>query len=117
MGFIITSESEDKMYSGQIITYTVKPLLGIPMTWVTEITHVETNRFFVDEQRFGPYSFWHHKHFFESVEGGVQMTDLIHYALPLGFIGRLFHPMIKKQLNKIFSYRNDVITRLFQNGD
>ncbi len=107
MGFEITSGFKgEKMYSGQLITYIVKPLLGIPLSWVTEITHVNEPSYFVDEQRFGPYSFWHHKHFFKEVPGGVEMHDLVHYALPLGPLGRLANSLfVKKQLRDIFDFR------------
>ena len=88
MGFEITSDLGDgKMYPGQIITYVVTPVLGIPMSWATEITHVVDKKYFVDEQRFGPYTFWHHQHWFKTVEGGVEMTDIVNYGLPLGFLG------------------------------
>jgi ligand-binding SRPBCC domain-containing protein len=118
MGFKITSEPEDKMYPGQIITYKVKPLLGIAVTWVTEITHVSEFNFFVDEQRSGPYRFWHHKHFFNPVAGGVEMTDLVHYALPFGLAGRLVHFVVESKLQEIFEYRNAVVGKVFsgENG-
>jgi ligand-binding SRPBCC domain-containing protein len=103
------------MYPGQIISYRVKPLMGIPMTWVTEITHVEDMKFFVDEQRIGPYTMWHHEHHFREVEGGVEMTDIVSYKLPLGFLGRLAHLMfVKRQLNGIFEYRAKVIKNFFR---
>jgi len=86
MGFTVISKYHgEKMYPGQIIEYTVKPLLGIPLYWMTEITHVMDKKFFVDEQRFGPYSLWHHQHHFKAVEGGVEMTDIVHYKLPFWF--------------------------------
>jgi ligand-binding SRPBCC domain-containing protein len=115
MDFTITKGGEGKMYPGQIISYRVKPLMGIPMTWVTEITHVEDMKFFVDEQRIGPYTMWHHEHHFREVEGGVEMTDIVSYKLPLGFLGRLAHLMfVKRQLNGIFEYRAKVIKNFFR---
>jgi ligand-binding SRPBCC domain-containing protein len=114
MGFDITSNTDEKMYAGQIITYTVRPLLNIPMTWVTEITHVKDKEFFVDEQRFGPYALWHHKHFFKAVENGVEMTDQVDYALPLGLLGRIAHPIIvKNKLEEIFDFRYKKVEELF----
>jgi ligand-binding SRPBCC domain-containing protein len=116
MGFKILSgfSKGDKMYPGMIIEYTVKPVLGIPLHWVTEITHVEYPNYFVDEQRFGPYSFWHHKHMLKEVEGGVEMIDIIHYKLPLGPLGRLMNSlMVKKQLKGIFDYRFHKMEELF----
>ncbi len=115
MGFVITSDyKNEKMYSGQLISYVVKPLAGIPLTWVTEITHVQEPDYFVDEQRFGPYSLWHHKHFFREIDGGIEMRDLVHYALPLGFLGRIANTLfVKNQLSSIFEYRTQKLEELF----
>ncbi len=94
------------MYAGQVITYKVKPLLRIPMFWMTEITHVEEAKYFVDEQRFGPYALWHHQHHFKEVQGGVEMLDIIHYKLPFGPLGSLVNFLfVRKQLKGIFDYR------------
>jgi ligand-binding SRPBCC domain-containing protein len=94
------------IYPGQIIEYTLKPLLRIPVYWMTEITSVEEKKFFIDEQRHGPYSLWHHQHHFREIEGGVEMTDIIHYQLPLWFIGDLVNALVvREKLNRIFSYR------------
>ncbi len=97
-----------------IITYTVTPILSISVSWVTEITHVEEPHLFVDEQRFGPYRFWHHKHFFREIENGIEVQDLIHYALPLGPLGRVINELlVKHELAKIFNYRHDVLIEMF----
>jgi len=111
LGFkIISSHHGDKMYPGQIIEYTVKPVLGIPLYWMTEITHVEDKKYFVDEQRFGPYRMWHHQHHFKLTDKGVEMTDIVHYKLPLGFLGKIAHSLfVKKQLKQIFDYRYKVV--------
>lgn len=112
MDFKIRSNSGEKMYAGQIISYTVKPVFGIPIFWMTEITHVKDKEYFIDEQRRGPYAFWHHTHLFKSIPGGVEMTDLVHYRLPLGILGRLSHRLfVKKQLNSIFDYRFSALER------
>jgi ligand-binding SRPBCC domain-containing protein len=115
MGFTIISQHHgDKMYPGQIIEYKVKPLLGIPLYWMTEITHVQEERFFVDEQRFGPYSLWHHQHHFKAIEGGVEMTDIVHYKLPLWWLGDLANALfVKKQLAGIFEYRKKKVEEMF----
>lgn len=81
MVFVFTSSVPEKMYRGLIITYKIKPLLNIPMNWVTEITHIEDKVYFVDEQRKGPYNIWHHEHHFRAVDGGVIMTDILHYDI------------------------------------
>src|SRR3954451_18487621 len=98
MGFVIKSKHHgEKMYAGQIIEYTVKPLFAIPVYWMTEITHVEEGKYFVDEQRFGPYSLWHHQHHFAEVDGGVQMTDLVHYKIPYSFLGNIANTVFVRQ--------------------
>lgn len=116
MGFIIHSgfDEGEKMYAGMVIKYTVKPVLGLPMSWVTEITHVEKPNYFVDEQRFGPYSFWHHKHFLQTIPGGVLMKDIIDYKSPLGPLGDLINTvLIKRQLKSIFDFRYKKLEEIF----
>lgn len=115
LGFKIRSKHHgERMYAGQIIEYTVKPLLGIPLYWMTEITHVQDKQYFIDEQRYGPYSMWHHQHHFMQVEGGVEMTDIVHYKMPLWFLGDLAQTiMVKKQLKEIFDYRYKIVEERF----
>ncbi len=114
MGFEICDGADKPMYQGQIIQYIVTPVLGIKTKWVTEITHVVDKSFFVDEQRFGPYAFWHHKHFLKEVPGGVVMEDIIDYKIPFGILGQLVHPfLVKPKLNEIFTYRQHKLTALF----
>jgi ligand-binding SRPBCC domain-containing protein len=115
MGFTITSISGNKgMYPGMIISYKVKPVLNLPITWVTEITHVQHLEFFVDEQRLGPYKMWHHQHKIEPIEGGVLMTDIVTYIPPFGFLGAIANTLfIKNQLNEIFDYRKKAVEEIF----
>jgi ligand-binding SRPBCC domain-containing protein len=115
LGFRILSKHHgEKMYHGQIIEYKVKPILGIPVYWMTEITHVKDKEFFVDEQRFGPYQLWHHQHHFKVIDGGVEMTDIVHYRNPFGFLGSIANSLfVKAQLKKIFQYRIRVVEELF----
>ena len=115
MGFEVTSKNlPGKMYPGMIISYTVKPLLGIKMIWVTEITHVEEMKYFIDEQRIGPYSMWHHQHFIEPSGEGVLMTDIVTYSPPLGFFGAIANKLfIRKQLDTIFDYRSEILEKHF----
>lgn len=116
MGFHIVSGADRPMFAGQIIQYIVTPVLGIKTNWVTEITHSVKNEYFVDEQRFGPYTLWHHKHFIKEIEGGVEMEDIINYKIPFGFLGQLMHPIIvKPKLEEIFSYRTKKLEELFGN--
>jgi len=115
MNFKITSKDlPEKMYPGMLISYKVTPVLGIPMSWLTEITQVKEGSFFIDEQRDGPYSIWHHQHFIEPHKDGVLMKDIVTYKLPLGILGRLAHFLfIKKQLKNIFNYRFIQMEKIF----
>lgn len=114
MGFDILSGADRKMYPGQIIQYIVTPVAGIPTKWVTEITHVKEGEYFVDEQRFGPYALWHHKHFIKPIANGVEMEDIVDYKLPFGILGRLAHPiLVKPKLKEIFDYRFKKLIELF----
>jgi ligand-binding SRPBCC domain-containing protein len=106
LSFEIISDLPDKVYPGLIILYKLKLLGAIPMNWVTEITQVIDNHFFIDEQRFGPYKFWHHQHIFIEENGKTRMKDIIHYGLPLGIFGRIGVGFVKKQLEEIFDYRH-----------
>ena len=115
LGFnIISKHHGEKMYPGQIIEYIVKPFLGISLYWMTEITHVEDEKFFIDEQRQGPYSLWHHQHHFKETNAGVEMTDIVHYKLPLWFLGDIANTLfVRDQLNKIFDHRFKIAKDLF----
>ncbi|MCJ7466631.1 MAG: SRPBCC family protein [Maribacter sp.] len=114
MGFHILSGDDRKLFAGQLIQYTVSPFPGYTTRWVTEITHAKKGEYFVDEQRFGPYSLWHHKHFIHPIEGGVEMEDQIDFKLPLGFLGQLaYRFFIKRQLIAIFRYREQKLIELF----
>lgn len=115
MGFDVISNSNSKiMYPGMIITYIVRPILNIPTNWVTEITHVKEGEFFVDEQRMGPYTLWHHQHKIEPIDGGVLMTDIVTYIPPFGFIGAIANKLfIRKKLNEIFAFRTKAVENIF----
>ncbi len=115
MGFDITSKNlPEKMYPGMIIGYKVSPVLGIKTTWVTEITHVKEQEYFVDEQRVGPYTMWHHEHQIEAVPGGVLMTDIVSYKPPFGFLGSIANELIiKGKLKEIFDFRTKKVEEIF----
>ncbi len=103
-----------EMYQGMLIEYFIAPLAGIPMYWMTEITQIEKGRYFIDEQRYGPYSLWHHEHWFEPVDGGVQMRDILYYKIPFGPIGTLADRiLVGKKVEGIFDYREEAVKRLF----
>lgn len=115
LGFqIISQHHGSQMYAGQIIEYKVKPLLGIPLYWMTEITQAVDRKYFIDEQRVGPYSMWHHQHHFKEITGGVEMTDIVHYRLPMFFLGDIAHILfVRRQLEHIFSYRTQRVESIF----
>ena len=114
MGFIITKQPSETMFEGQIITYKVSPLLGVKINWMTEITTVKDNEYFIDEQRFGPYSLWHHRHHFYEIDGGIKMIDEVNYKLPFGFLGSVAHRLfVRKKLKSIFEYREKVLIEMF----
>lgn len=115
MGFDIrTPRLPEKIYPGLMIAYRVRPLMGIPMPWLTEITQVSENSYFVDEQRRGPYALWHHEHWLIPGEYGVLMKDLVTYVLPAGFLGTMAQRIfVKRQLEGIFQYREEVLVQIF----
>ena len=114
MGFDIISGADRSMFPGQIIQYRLTPILNIPFRWVTEITHVKEGVYFVDEQRFGPYTFWHHKHFIKKTSNGVIMEDIVDYKLPLGPLGWLAHKLfVRKKVKQIFDYREKALNEIF----
>ena len=118
MGFEILTTNEKRTYAGQIIRYRVRPLFNIPMTWVTEITHCDDRKYFVDEQRFGPYAMWHHQHHFREVEGGVQMDDILHYKLKGGKLGTLLTGwLVHGRVKAIFAHRSKVLLDRFGGTD
>src|SRR6185369_4899647 len=114
MDFRLTSEAQATTYAGQIFTYTVRPLLGISIAWTTEITQVSKPYFFVDEQRFGPYRFWHHQHFFRQVPEGVEVRDLVHYLLHQDQLAWLMNrTIVAPRLRRIFDYRSTALQAIF----
>jgi ligand-binding SRPBCC domain-containing protein len=114
MNMTIVSGADRPMYAGQVIQYSVTPVAGIKTKWVSEITHYVEGEYFVDLQLYGPYAFWHHKHFIHPIEGGVEMEDIIDYKVPFGILGRWVHPiLVKPKLEEIFNYRQTQLIELF----
>lgn len=115
MDFEILSDlSGVEMYPGMLIRYRIRPMFKLPMQWVTEITQIAEGRYFIDEQRFGPYAFWHHQHHFEARDGGVIMRDILHYAVPFGLLGTAVNRLlIEDKVEAIFRYRKKVIDQLY----
>jgi ligand-binding SRPBCC domain-containing protein len=115
MDFRITSKNvTDKIYAGMIITYKISPIFGLKLNWVTEITQVKNQEYFVDEQRMGPYKMWHHQHKIEAIDGGVLMTDIVSYQPPLGFLGAVANAFfIRQQMKQIFNFRTIALEKRF----
>lgn len=114
MVFEIKNQVPDKMYKGLIIQYKVRPFLNIPLTWVTEITQVEEQRFFIDEQRIGPYRLWHHEHHFEQTTNGVLVTDILYYSIGKSFLGWLAGVLfVHQKVRNIFKYREHKLNEIF----
>ncbi len=111
---ILSDSAQKKMYAGMIINYKIKPFPIVGFRWTTEITHCEEGKYFVDEQRFGPYSFWHHQHIFAEKGNGIEMTDIVHYGLPFGPLGTMANGIfVRKKLEGIFDYREKMVTEIF----
>ena len=114
LNFEILSDPPATLHSGLLIAYRIRAVAGIPMNWLTEIKHVVPLRRFVDEQRVGPFSFWLHEHTFTPVDGGIEMTDHVHYVMPWGPIGSLIHPLfVRRRLESIFSFRRAYLEKKF----
>lgn len=114
MDFKILSEIPNEMYEGLIISYTVRPILGFKLNWVTEITHIKKNKYFIDEQRQGPYKMWHHEHILEETNDGIIMRDKLSYIPPFGIFGQILNKLfIQKQINRIFEYRTKILDEIF----
>jgi ligand-binding SRPBCC domain-containing protein len=115
MDFRILSKYQgDRIYAGQVIEYKLRPLPGIRVYWMTEIIHVQEGVYFVDEQRYGPYSLWHHQHHFKEKDGGIEMTDIVHYKVPFGPIGDLANILfVQRQLERLFQYRHQQVEEIF----
>jgi len=111
---ILSKNLPAKMYPGMLIHYHVRPLFGIKINWVTEITQVDIGNYFVDEQRLGPYAMWHHQHFITEIDGGMLMEDIVSYIPPLGFLGSIANTLIvKNELKKIFEFREKAVDKHF----
>ena len=114
LSFNILTPIPIRMEKGSLIDYTIR-LFGIPIHWRTIISDYEPPFRFVDQQIKGPYTFWHHTHTFQSVDGGVEIIDKVKYSLPMGWLGTLAHSIwVRKDLEKIFEHRKTVIQNYFE---
>ena len=112
---ITTPDLPSEIYPGMMVSYRVSPFPGFRVTWVTEITHVTEGRFFVDEQRKGPYRLWHHEHRLRPVNGGTEMEDVVTYIPPMGILGSIANFLvIEKKLRAIFDYRETKLRELLE---
>ena len=103
-----------RMFPGMVIRYRITPLLGIPVTWVSVITHLDPPHSFVDEQIRGPYRRWHHRHRFRPADGGIEMTDTVTYTMKYGLLGNLLHALlVRNRLESIFDFRQQVLAHRF----
>ena len=121
MGFEISSDLPARIHAGLIVTYRVRPFARVPVTWVTEISHVVEGELFVDDQRLGPYRFWHHQHHFADIPAaaggipeGTEMRDVVHYALPFGPLGAVLERLVVgPRLRAVFEFRRGVLEQRF----
>jgi ligand-binding SRPBCC domain-containing protein len=111
----ITNEGTiGRLQKGMIISYKLFPFFDFPVKWSTRITHVDRPRGFEDEQEEGPYEFWHHRHVFKEVPGGVEVTDIIEYKIPFGLFGKMLDMLlIQSRLEYVFAYRRRKIGEIF----
>jgi ligand-binding SRPBCC domain-containing protein len=110
---VLSRDLGDRIYAGQVIEYRVSPLPWLRVYWMTEIVQVKQGVYFIDEQRRGPYSLWHHQHHFRSTAAGIEMTDIVHYEIPYGFIGGWANTLfVRRRLEQLFSYRYKRIEEL-----
>lgn len=115
INFRVLTEQPERAYEGLIIHYKMSPVLRIPIRWTTEITHIKEGKYFIDEQRKGPYRMWHHEHHFEQTPEGTLMTDIVSYILPFGFLGKFAHRLfVRRQLGAIFDHREKAVNRIFE---
>ncbi len=111
---ILSSQRGDRIYAGQVIEYRLRPLPWFRTYWMTEITQVGSGSYFVDEQRRGPYRLWHHQHHFRKIEGGIEMTDIVHYELPFGWVGGWANALfVRRRLEDLFRYRYGRVEEIF----
>lgn len=116
LNFHIQKKSTPEIEKGTLIDYTLK-IHGVPVKWRTLIKEWDPDQSFVDFQLKGPYKKWHHLHTFEDVEGGTLISDQVTFEIPGWIFGQALLPLIRKDVEQIFSYRQKKIKELYLNGD
>lgn len=111
MGFRMTSPPPIRMQCGTLLAYTLK-VRGWPLHWLTKIESWNPPFDFIDLQSSGPYKLWRHTHRFREIEGGTRISDTVEYELPFGILGRLAHPLVVRDLARIFDYRAEQVRRI-----
>lgn len=112
---VVTKDLPEHIHNGLMIAYVVRPLAGIPLKWLSQISAVNAPYSFVDEQLKGPYAYWHHEHTFEEKNGAVLMKDRVTYAISFGWLGQLANKLVvRKKLAQIFDYRTEQILTIFK---
>lgn len=110
---IISKDVNKPIFEGMLIDYIIRPIMGIPLQWRTEITQVLFQKVFTDKQVKGPYKRWEHTHKFIEREGGVLMKDELIYDLPFRFIGSIAHTLfVRKKIESIFDYRKNILDKI-----
>ena len=104
----VTSKVPEKIYAGLMISYRMKAVFGIPMAWLSEVSHCEEPKRFVYQQRIGPFKFWSHEVCLTEQDQGIILEDIMFYAMPLGWLGEFINSvLIANKLEQIFDTRRD----------
>jgi len=106
----ITSNVPEKIYAGLLISYRMKVVFGIPMAWLSEVSQCDEPKRFVYQQRIGPFKFWSHEVCLSETQSGIQLEDIMFYAMPFGWLGELLNRwLIADRLERIFDTRRDYL--------
>jgi len=107
-----TSNVPDKIYSGLLISYRMKAVFAIPMSWLSEISHCDAPHYFVYQQQVGPFKFWSHEVRLTETKNGTLVEDIVFYTMPFGWLGEIFHHyLIADKLKNIFEKRSDYLKK------
>jgi len=110
----ITSKVPEKIYAGLMISYQMKAVFGIPMNWLSEVSHCDEPKRFVYEQRIGPFKFWSHEVCLTEQQNGILLEDIMFYAMPLAWLGQLINTvLIADKLERIFDTRHAYLQSKF----